>query len=413
MGVTDGQPVDEDFTNPAFLDRRQDDTAFGVYTWNNTTDPLSGASVVNHQRHINEGHQDEKILINTLTHQKISWSGTQATCPEDIQIRFPDGPNLVNTVLAANFPLSLSDGQSAYVTLSRYASGTVVLSVTSLLPKGKDIFRLMTRIGTGLILWDNTLIPSGSSAAPGGASGGVTSIKETGDTAIQGDVEIEEGTNVTITRIGQKYVFSALGGGGGGGITYSEAQGNVDITLRPTLQTQWVMQSPDSTFWYITIANDGTVTATSGALAALSNLKVTKPDLSEASFAITDLGELQVVSPAAGGTTLNDAFFLASPDGNAWRVTATNLDELQVESDTTAANRFRILSDKGQVLFQVQEVNDLATHYIPVFNSVTLPASPTAITNALPWAFYDSGSFKRPIYNDGTNWRYFHDNSVV
>lgn len=413
MGITNGQPVDEDFTNPAFLDRRQDDTAFGVYTWANTTDPLSGASVINHQRHINEGHQDEKTLLNTATHQKIGWDGTQVSCPEDVQIRFPDGPNFVNTILAANFPLNLSDGQSAYVTLNRYASVTVTLSVTSNLPKGKDIFRLVTRVGTSIILWDNTLISTGGSAAPGGASGGVTSFAETGDTPVQGDVEVEEGTNITIQRIGNKFRFSALGGGGGGGISYSESQGNVDITLRPAVQTQWVLQSPDLTFWYITIANDGTVTATSGALSALSNIKVTKPDLSEASFAITNLGELQVVSPPAGGETLNDSFFLASPDGHAWRVTATDADEFQIETDSTDANRFRILNDVGQELFRIQEVNGLATHYIPVFNSSTLPASPTVVSGTLPWAFYDTGSVKRPIFWDGSAWIYFADNAAV
>lgn len=52
MGITNGQPVNEAYTNPAFIDRRLDDTAIGKYTLNNT-DPVSGSQVTNIQREHN------------------------------------------------------------------------------------------------------------------------------------------------------------------------------------------------------------------------------------------------------------------------------------------------------------------------------------------------------------------------
>lgn len=402
MGVTNGQPVDETYTNPAFIDRRQDDTAFGRYDLDNTTDPLSAPKVFNVQRNINEGHQDEKILFCTATGQKLSFNGVAISCPEDVLIRLPDG-DFTNTILAAGFPFNIADGESAYVTLNRYANANVALTVTSSLPKGKDIFRFVTRVGSQVIFWDNTVIKTGGSSGLGSAFG-VSSIAKNGEgIKVDGDVELKEGTNVTINRTGQVFEINALGGGGGGGVSYAEDAGNVEITLRP-VTSFWILISPDLTVWEVTVDNTGTITTTSGASGTPSNIKVTKPDLSEASFAIDNSGALQVISPPAGGETLNDAFFLKAPNGAAWHLEVDNSDTLLVETDTTEANHFAVLSDTGQNLFRTQEVNGLALNYFPVFDSTTLPATPQVIAGCLPLAFYDNGSTKKLIYHDGTNW---------
>lgn len=409
MGITNGQPVDETYTNPAFIDRRQDDTAFGKYTLNNTTDPNSGPVVTGVQEHINNVWQDRKIFAHTATYQKVSYLTGTLSCPENVVIRSRDYA-VNNTILAANFPLVFSDGDSAYVTLSRYLSANVTPVITASLPKGKDIFRLCTRIGSGLVFYDGSILLSGQSGVIGNGASGVETLAIFGDvTRLVGDVDIEAGTNVTLSRSGQRIKIDVASGGG----SVIDSSGNVDIQLKPQLLHTFILVSPDATQWRVDVANDGTLSVVSGVGGAPSNIKVTKPDASEASLAITNLGELQVVSPPAGGETLNNVFYVASPDGTAWRLTITNLNEIQFESDTTGANYWRVRSDTGQVLAQIQEVGGLATHYVPVFTAATLPSSPTAITSCLPWVFYDSGTFKRPIYNDGTNWRYFHDNSIV
>lgn len=62
MGILNGEPVNAAYTNPAFLDRRLDDTAIGKYTLANT-DPISGSSVTNIQRELNS---EASFTGNTL-----------------------------------------------------------------------------------------------------------------------------------------------------------------------------------------------------------------------------------------------------------------------------------------------------------------------------------------------------------
>lgn len=411
MSVSNGQTANASNFNTAFLSRTVNTSAVGKIDLNNVSDTLSGDTVTNVQRHVNEGHQDEKVFFRTENNLTLSFDGTQISCLDDIKIHFPDG-GFVNTIDSAAFPLAIANGEHAYLTINRYANATIGLTVAAVLPKGKDVFRFASRVNDAIIFWDNTVIRSGDSTGLG-SSFGVTSIKKNGDSvSLTGDVQLKEGTNVTISRTGQILEITALGGGGGGGVSYSEDEGNVEITLRPATSS-WILESPDLTIWEVTTDNDGNLTATSGATGTPSNIKVTKPDLSEASFAITNAGELQVISPAAGGTTLNDGFFLLAPNNKAWRITASNLDELQAESDTTETNHFSVLSDTGQNLFRVQEANGLALNYLPVYDSATLPASPTVIAGCLPWAFYDNGPNNRPIYWDGSAWLYFADNSAV
>ncbi len=413
MSVSNGQLANQTTFNNAFLSRTVNTSTIGKVDLLNTSGPNSGENVLNVQQHLNDFMQQFKIYLLTDTNEKLEWTGGNLDCPEDLQIRSEDF-SVVNTIVAADFPIAIPEGQSLYVSLGRYATAAVTPIVSATLPKGKDIFRICTRQNDALVFWNGQIYEEDSEFLAGGTNG-VSSLQVYGDaTSVNGDVILQAGSNITLIRSGQTIEITALGGGGGGGgVTYSETEGNVDIVLKPTVETSFNLVSPDLTVWEIEVANDGTISITSGAVGTIANVKVTKPDLSEASFAITDAGELQVISPPAGGETLDDEFFLASPDGTAWRLTATDLNEMQFESDTTLANYFRVKSDSGQVLHQVQEVGGLATHYLPIFDSTSLPASPAAITNCAAWAFYDDGANVLPVYHDGSDWRYFSDDSTV
>lgn len=90
----------------------------------------------------------------------------------------------------------------------------------------------------------------------------------------------------------------------------------------------WTLQSPDGTKWDIRPNLSGNLVATSGSLRAPDSFKVTKPDLSEASFAITNAGIMQVISPPAGGEYPKDDLYLKGVGGYVWDVNVTNANAI-------------------------------------------------------------------------------------
>lgn len=109
---------------------------------------------------------------------------------------------------------------------------------------------------------------------------------------------------------------------------------DIDLDITETLDAwvqtafSWTLQSPYSTKWKIKLDATGAVTATSGSPDAVTDYKVTKPDLSEASFAITDAGIIQVISPPPGGETLIPNLYVIATDGSVWEVTVDNLNQI-------------------------------------------------------------------------------------
>lgn len=166
MGITNGQPVDETFTNPAFLDRRLDDTAVGAITLANTTHPESGATVPNIQQNINDLIQNFHFVFYSLTHQKVAYAAGVITFPENLVVASPDFM-LINTINIPVANVNIADGESMYCTLSRYSALTIGYTVSANLPKGKDIFRIATRVGNGVVFYPNILIMDGTSARLG------------------------------------------------------------------------------------------------------------------------------------------------------------------------------------------------------------------------------------------------------
>jgi hypothetical protein len=95
----------------------------------------------------------------------------------------------------------------------------------------------------------------------------------------------------------------------------------------------FVLQSPDTTKWLITINQDGLLRTHSGAIGTVTDIKVTGgSDISgEASFGISNLGELEVRNglDLSGTATLNDDFKLRGEDGTIYRLAVSVDDEIQ------------------------------------------------------------------------------------
>jgi hypothetical protein len=138
----------------------------------------SGNKIPNVQRYINHLIQDLKISLRTADHSKVQWAIPDLSFEDDIVIEFNDS-GLTNKVAVAESPISIPDGHSFYVILDRYNSVYVGAQVGSVIPKTINAFRIATRHGDNLVLWDNTLVRDGKSVRIGeGGEGGGVSITE-------------------------------------------------------------------------------------------------------------------------------------------------------------------------------------------------------------------------------------------
>jgi hypothetical protein len=107
----------------------------------------------------------------------------------------------------------------------------------------------------------------------------------------------------------------------------------VDITVNGYIQKAlgFILESPNGTRWDIRVnASNQTLKSTSGTLAPINLYKVTKPDMSEASFAIENDGTLKVVSPPSGGETLMNTLYIQGDDVSVWWITVDNDNVIKV-----------------------------------------------------------------------------------
>mgnify|MGYP003350736752 CR=1 FL=1 len=174
--IYDGQPVNALVTNTAKLDKVTADTAYGVLTLANS-DTSSGPSVGNIQAAHNAAFQDNKLFICTADHSLVSFTSGQLYFTANILIVSKDY-GVVNQISTATSPFNLTDGDSVYVTLTRQANSIVLPQITSVLPKGQDIFRLCTRVGSAVIFWDNTLVLDGKPSRIGGSTISTAAVQE-------------------------------------------------------------------------------------------------------------------------------------------------------------------------------------------------------------------------------------------
>lgn len=121
----------------------------------------SGPSVENTQKTINNLIQNGKALIYIANEERALWSQPAGTLDidDDLKIFFTE-TGIINTILSSEFPAVIADNESLWVTVDR--NNNVNLSLSQGLnvpdsPNGENIFRIVTRQGTSLIWWDNTL----------------------------------------------------------------------------------------------------------------------------------------------------------------------------------------------------------------------------------------------------------------
>jgi hypothetical protein len=190
------------------------------------TENIPGERVGHAQRTINELIQDQKITLHSANDDAvIAWAAPTMTFADNILITFNDAA-IVNTILAAESPVTLADGESAYVNLSRYEAKDLEIFVAATVPKNIDALRIATRLGDNLRLWDNTLIRNNSSAAigEGGGGGAVTKVDlfdpisttlPVGPSAIVDGVTLANDDLVLYTNltVGNNQVYSVSGVG--------------------------------------------------------------------------------------------------------------------------------------------------------------------------------------------------------
>jgi hypothetical protein len=136
----------------------------------------SGSNVVpDLQAYLNGLIQDQKISLRTADHTKVQWSKPDLSFEADIVIDFND-TGVSNTIAVAESPITIPDGDSLYVILDRDNNVAVAAQVGTM-PEMLNAFRIATRHGDHLILWDNTLVRDGKAVRIGeGGEGGTVRV---------------------------------------------------------------------------------------------------------------------------------------------------------------------------------------------------------------------------------------------
>lgn len=138
-----------------------------------------GNKVPDVQKYINWLIQDGKISLRSDNYTKLLWAQPELTFEDDIIIDFTDSDH-TNKIALAESPIEIDDGESLYVILNREDDVYLTPIVATLVPEGINAFRVASRFGDNLVLWDNTLIRDGKSVriGEGGSdgSGGTTRV---------------------------------------------------------------------------------------------------------------------------------------------------------------------------------------------------------------------------------------------
>lgn len=138
---------------------------------------FSGPAVVNAQKALNELIQDNKITVRVNNETPLTWAPSALTFSDNIIIEFTD-TDIENTIVTASSPITIADGQVAYVELNRRANATLPVVVANTMPKDADAFLIAARFGTSIRLWDGTFIRAGHSIVPGeGGTGGISKVQ--------------------------------------------------------------------------------------------------------------------------------------------------------------------------------------------------------------------------------------------
>jgi hypothetical protein len=128
------------------------------------------------QQYINDLIEDQVLSIRTADYSKVQWSKPIMSLDADLVIDVNDSgvSNMVDHTLA---PFTIPDGSHLYVFLNRQSSGYVTPYVGTDVPAAVNAFRIASRFGDHIIMWDNTLIRDGKAVRIGeGGEGGVVRV---------------------------------------------------------------------------------------------------------------------------------------------------------------------------------------------------------------------------------------------
>lgn len=141
--------------------------------------------------------EDNKISLRTSDHSRINWQKPLLSFEADIVIDFNDSA-LSNIVPVANSPVSIADGEHLYVILQRENASSLTPVVAATMPTDVNAFRIASRFGDHLILWDNTLLREGKSIRIGESAAEGTVKCDLVDGV---DTTLPTGTGVTIDGV--------------------------------------------------------------------------------------------------------------------------------------------------------------------------------------------------------------------
>jgi hypothetical protein len=188
--------------------------------------------------------------------------------------------------------------------------------------------------------------------------------------------------------------------------------GDVTVNLRPPNIRELTLVDDNGVKWDVKIGDDGLLYTVPDSIREPDALfRIPKIDLSSAQLKVKVDGELIVVSPPSNPSSMSDEYYyLESPSGISWKLTVNVANELITQA---YMNAFLIRSERSNH-FAVRHTDTLnALTYLEVFDSSNLPAMPFEIEGLLPQCFYNNGTDTRPIFFDGSSWRYFSDNTIV
>jgi hypothetical protein len=190
-----------------------------------------------------------------------------------------------------------------------------------------------------------------------------------------------------------------------------------DVTIRiGTAETSLVLPS-NTGRWRVSINDLGEITSQqleSSDESPITYWRFKRSDGSRVAVEITDEGEVIMVnSPEYAGLSIK-SFYLRSPSNYLFTLGVNEDDEFYTESTGAPPNpKFRVISQDNQVLFSTVEHRQLALNYMPTYSVSDLPALPVGMNEVVPMAFVKNGTLHKPVYHDGTIWRYLNTDMPV
>lgn len=333
----------------------------------------SGPTIANPQQFLNQLLSTQKIQLSSQSGAFIAWTTPNLSCADDIDVNFTDTG--YSNVIDMASPISIADGESAYVVLDPYNNGTTLTpQVSASLPTSVLAFRLATRVGSLLILFNGSVLNTTESARLGNSGSATSNVTNaivrrdsSGDFAARNVttnktiVASGSGNGLDVASAGNLEIGVSAGANNltiGGGSTNVVIPGNLEVQGTTTTINTATLDVEDQN---ITINNGGTDgssegagltvdrTGTSGSLiyAAAAASRWKAGDLGSEVEVITKTHTQALTNKDYDGGTASDTSRITVP-----KDTKTNLDALTRKEGTIvyASDENKMYADDGATL---------------------------------------------------------------